>query len=181
MKKAKLLKHAPAPTPALTDKEVAVRKEKVVKESLSLDTGSVEEGPEESSLVATKPPPMSGDGDLVKVVFLKDAEAFEWIVTPLSNLGKGSKVAVRAYSFDQPSVVEALKEASTRGVDTSLVSDRSQSSGKTKQQLQVLKELKSSGTKVRLVAGLGVNQAYRGDGRTVRVGSKLQGLHRSKC
>lgn len=43
-----------------------------------------------------------------------------------------------------------------------------------------MKELKSSGAKVRLTSGLGVNEAYRSDGRAVRVGAKLQGLHHAK-
>lgn len=61
-----------------------------------------------------------------------------------------------------------------------MVCDRAQAAGRTKQQLQVLKELKSSGAKVRLTSGLGVNEAYRSDGRAVRVGAKLQGLHHAK-
>ena len=76
--------------------------------------------------------------------------------------------------------MEAVRSAASRGCDTYLVCDRSQASGKTKQQLQVLKELRSVGTKVKLASGLGVNQAYRSDGRSVRVGSRLQGLHHAK-
>jgi hypothetical protein len=155
-------------------------KRKVIRESLSLDTGLVEERPEQSLLALPEHAHHSGDGDQAKVVFLKDGEVFEWITINFSKLGKGSKACIRAYSFDQPDVVEAVRSAASRGCDTYLVCDRSQASGKTKQQLQVLKELRSVGTKVKLASGLGVNQAYRSDGRSVRVGSRLQGLHHAK-
>ena len=60
------------------------------------------------------------------------------------------------------------------------MTDQSQASGKTKAQLQVLKELQSAGAKLRLVAGTAVNAAYEGDGRGVKVGSKIKGLHHAK-
>lgn len=155
-------------------------KRKVIRESLSLDTGSVEGRPVQNLLALPEYVHSSGDGDQANVVFLKDGEVFEWITNQFGKLSKGSKACIRAYSFDQPDVVEAVKSAASRGCDTYLVCDRSQASGKTKQQLQVLKELRSVGTKVKLASGLGVNQAYRSDGRSVRVGSRLQGLHHAK-
>jgi phosphatidylserine/phosphatidylglycerophosphate/cardiolipin synthase-like enzyme len=61
-----------------------------------------------------------------------------------------------------------------------VVADRSQAAGKTKTQLQMLKELRSSGVRVRLTEGLNVSQAYERDNRAVRLGRKLRGLQHGK-
>ena len=84
---------------------------------------------------------------------IPDAETFDWLVQVLESVGKGGCVLVRAYSFDQPDVINSLKRATERGCLTMVVADRSQAAGKTKTQLQMLKELRSSGVRVRLTEG----------------------------
>ena len=122
----------------------------------------------------------SDDMDRCRVKFLRDAETFDWLVQVLESVGKGGRVLVRAYSFDQPDVINSLKQATERGCLTMVVADRSQAAGKTKTQLQMLKELRSSGVRVRLTEGLNVSQAYERDNRSVRLGRKLRGLQHGK-
>ena len=69
-----------------------------------------------------------------------------------------------AYSFDQPSVVEALE--AHRG-KVRLLADVSQTNGRTKQQYQVLLRLQRSGCNVRVGTGTSVRDAYSADGRDI--------------
>ena len=43
------------------------------------------------------------------------SETFDWLVRALESVGRSGRVLVRAYSFDQPDVICALKQASERG------------------------------------------------------------------
>ena len=124
--------------------------------------------------------PAEDGTDSCRVRFLKDGEAFEWALEKLSKLRQGSRALIRAYSLDQPCLVEALRSAASKGCQTCVVADKSQSAGRTKQQLQVLKELRSVGVRVRLTSGHSVNQAYASDNRSVQIGRNLKGLHHAK-
>ena len=68
----------------ISDRDDSAFKRKVIRESLSLDTGLVEERPEQSLLALPEHAHNSGDGDQAKVVFLKDGEVFEWITINFS-------------------------------------------------------------------------------------------------
>ena len=144
---------------------------------------------EESSAGATAPrqeasagvaTPREGRWTDGKIRFLADAATFEACEEAIASLNGQGKIYTRAYSFDQPGMVRVLKEALEKGCRVHLVTDQSQATGKTKAQLQVLKELQSSGARVRLVTGNSVNAAYEGDGRGVKVGGKIKGLHHAK-
>ena len=89
---------------------------------------------------------------------------------------------LRAYSFDAPSVLEALEAAVARGASCSLVADASQCS-KTKLQWQSLKRVATAGVSVRLASGRSVRDAYVSDGRDAAVGAGLmcKGLHHAKA
>ena len=87
---------------------------------------------------------------------------------------------LRAYSCDQPDVVDALLSIVGRGVKVSIIMDQTQSSGRTKNQLQVAKQLQVAGVKVHMTKGKSVSAAYQADRRKVKVGSGLQGLHHPK-
>ena len=67
-----------------------------------------------------------------------------------------------------------------RGSKVWIVTDGSQARGSTKQQLQSLKMLRESGGLIRICCGNSVGAAYEEDGRSVKVGGKLRGLHHSK-
>ena len=90
------------------------------------------------------------------------------------------KVMLRAYSFDAPSVLEALEAAVARGASCSLIADASQCS-KTKLQWQSLKRVVTAGVSVRLATGRSVRDAYVSDGRGAAVGAGLKGLHHAKA
>ena len=197
MEKARTIKTPGASSQAEAVEDSQDFKAKVIKESLSLDSGRGSDGPPLSLSRAGSAPsqpgrealedqPPSGQKeedsgmDRCKVRFLRDSEAFEWLIQSLEMTGRGSRVLLRAYSFDQPDVIHSLKGSSERGCLTMVVTDRSQAAGKTKAQLQVLKELRASGVRVRLADGLNVNQAYESDRRSVRVGRKLRGLQHGK-
>ena len=111
---------------------------------------------------------------------LEDSSTFEFLVKELKGCPSQSKIYIRAYSFDQPDLVTGLKACMEKGARVQMISDLSQASGKTKQQLQVLKELQSSGAKIRMIRGLPVNAAYAADRRSVKVGTGLRGLHHAK-
>ena len=87
---------------------------------------------------------------------------------------------LRAYSFDAPSVLEALEAAVARGASCSLIADASQCS-KTKLQWQSLKRVATAGVSVRLATGRSVRDAYVSDGRGAAVGAGLKGLHHAKA
>ena len=86
--KAKSLKEAvKSAPPTVLNKDSAAYKEKVVRESLSLDTG-VDEG---SGLLAL---PSKGNEDQARVQFLKDGESFEWVANVFNSLGRGCKAYI---------------------------------------------------------------------------------------
>ena len=191
VEKAKTLKGTEAPSQTNAIEDAQDFKRKVIKESLSLDSGrgsNVDEPTtalESGSVAIPRPKALkdkaeSDEMDRCRVKFLRDAETFDWLVQVLESVGKGGRVLVRAYSFDQPDVINSLKQATERGCLTMVVADRSQAAGKTKTQLQMLKELRSSGVRVRLTEGLNVSQAYERDNRSVRLGRKLRGLQHGK-
>ena len=115
-----------------------------------------------------------------QVTLLEDGSTFEFLKEELRELPSQSRVYVRAYSFDQPDLVGGLKACVERGVRVHVVADVSQASGKTKLQLQVLKELQSAGARVKLTKGLPVGNAYAADKRSVKVGAGLRGIHHAK-
>ena len=63
-------------------------------------------------------------GDAKDIHFVKDGEAFDWMVGKLEDAKQGSEILIRAYSFDQPTVVASLKQAMERGAHAKLVADR---------------------------------------------------------
>ena len=77
----------------------------------------------------------------------------------LAKTKSRDKVFLRAYSFDAPSVLEALEGACARGAACCLIADASQCS-KTKLQWQSLKRVASAGVAVRLATGHSVRDAY---------------------
>ena len=158
---------------AILDQEAAK-----VRESLSLD--SHREDSAVAAVSSRRGASLSGSGDPCRAVHLHDGEFFGWVLQQLEHLGRNGRALVRAYSLDQPAVVQAIKAASERGCMAMVVADKSQARGKTKMQLQALKELQAGGVRVRLLEGLSVNSAYQGDGRSTRTGKKLLGLHHSK-
>ena len=101
-------------------------------------------------------------------------------VDVLAKTRSRDRVYLRAYSFDAPSVLEALEAACARGAVCSLVADASQCS-KTKLQWQSLKRVASAGVNVRFAAGHSVRDAYVADGRGATVGAGLKGLHHAKA
>ena len=115
-----------------------------------------------------------------QVAYLVNSAALEEAVEIMKKAKVGWQICVRAYSFDQPDLVSALKEAASRGAACKLISDQSQANGKTKNQVQSLKEVQSAGVQVRLACGSSVNAAYQSDGRAVRAGRGLMGLHHAK-
>ena len=121
-----------------------------------------------------------GKSTTCQVQYLKDDAPFPIFVGLCEELGSGSSVYLRAYSCDQPDVVDALLSIVGRGVKVSVIMDQTQSSGKTKNQLQVAKQLQVSGVKVHMTKGKSVSAAYQADRRKVKVGSGLQGLHHAK-
>ena len=88
---------------------------------------------------------VSDTGDAKEIHFLKDGETFEWTIKKLAGVKQGGRILIRAYSFDQPAVVASLIGAIEKGGQAKLITDRSQAAGKTKQQLQVLKQLRNTG------------------------------------
>ncbi|CAE7685788.1 pol [Symbiodinium sp. KB8] len=98
----------------------------------------------------------------------------------LAKTKSRDKVFLRAYSFDAPSVLEALEGACARGAACCLIADASQCS-KTKLQWQSLKRVASAGVAVRLATGHSVRDAYAADGRGAVVGAGLKGLHHAKA
>ena len=98
----------------------------------------------------------------------------------LAKTKSRDKVFLRAYSFDAPSVLEALEGACARGAACCLIADASQCS-KTKLQWQSLKRVASAGVVVRLATGNSVRDAYAADGRGAAVGAGLKGLHHAKA
>ena len=98
----------------------------------------------------------------------------------LAKTKSRDKVFLRAYSFDAPSVLEALEGACARGAVCCLIADSSQCS-KTKLQWQSLKRVASAGVAVRLATGHSVRDAYAADGRGAVVGAGLKGLHHAKA
>ena len=150
VEKAKTLKGTEAPPQTNAIEDAQDFKRKVIKESLSLDSGrgsNVDEPTtalEAGSVAVPRPKALkdkaeSDDMDRCRVKFLRDAETFDWPVQVLESVGKGGRVLVRAYSFDQPDVINSLKQATERGCLTMVVADRSQAAGKTKTQLQMMK------------------------------------------
>ena len=101
-------------------------------------------------------------------------------VSTLNESDRTSEIYIRAYSFDQPDVIQAAQAALMRGSKVWIVTDGSQTRGSTKQQLQSLKMLRESGGQIRICCGNSVGAAYEEDGRSVKVGGKLRGLHHSK-
>ena len=97
-----------------------------------------------------------------------------YVAAGLDALAKAKsrdKVFLRAYSFDAPSVLEALEAACARGASCSLIADASQCS-KTKLQWQSLKRVATAGVSVRLASGRSVRDAYVSDGRGASTSSK---------
>ena len=101
-------------------------------------------------------------------------------ISVLATAKSRDKVMLRAYSFDAPSVLEALEAAVARGATCSLIADASQCS-KTKLQWQSLKRVATAGVNVRLATGRSVRDAYVSDGRGAAVGAGLKGLHHAKA
>ena len=101
-------------------------------------------------------------------------------ISVLATAKSRDKVMLRAYSFDAPSVLEALEAAVARGASCSLIADASQCS-KTKLQWQSLKRVATAGVSVRLASGRSVRDAYVSDGRGAAVGAGLKGLHHAKA
>ena len=115
-----------------------------------------------------------------ELIYLDGKEALDRAVTMLESAGRGAEVYVRAYSFDQPDVVQAVQAALVRGSKVWVVTDGSQARGSTKMQLQAVKMIREAGALVRLCCGGSVSTAYGEDKRDVRVGGKLKGLHHAK-
>ncbi|CAE7297016.1 pol, partial [Symbiodinium sp. CCMP2456] len=106
-----------------------------------------------------------------------------YVAAGIAVLGRArsrDKVYLRAYSFDAPSILEALEGVCARGAACSLIADASQC-GKTKLQWQSLKRVATAGVSVRLAAGHSVRDAYLSDGRGATVGAGLKGLRHSKA
>ena len=101
-------------------------------------------------------------------------------ISVLATAKSRDKVMLRAYSFDAPSVLEALEAAVARGATCSLIADAFQCS-KTKLQWQSLKRVATAGVNVRLATGRSVRDAYVSDGRGAAVGAGLKGLHHAKA
>ena len=74
-----------------------------------------------------------------ELIYLDGKEALDRAVTMLESAGRGAEVYVRAYSFDQPDVVQAVQAALVRGSKVWVVTDGSQARGSTKMQLQAVK------------------------------------------
>ena len=191
VEKAKTLKGAEAPSRTNAIEDAQDFERKVIKESLSLDSGRGSNVDEPTTALASVPIGIprpkalknkaeSDEMDQCRAKFLRDAETFDWLVQVLESVGKGGRALVQAYSFDQPDVINSLKRATERGCLTMVVADRSQAAGKTKTQLQMLKELRSSGVQVRLTEGFNVSQAYEKDKRSVKLGRELRGLQHGK-
>ncbi|CAE7642797.1 pol, partial [Symbiodinium sp. CCMP2592] len=90
------------------------------------------------------------------------------------------KLYLRAYSFDSPSVIEAIELACGRGALCNIIADSSQCR-RTKLQWQALKRAAQAGARVRLCSGSSVRDAYVADGRGPAVGAGLKGLHHAKA
>eukprot|EP00435_Cladocopium_sp_Y103_P043665 s3930_g12.t1 len=108
-----------------------------------------------------------GPSSTCEVRFLKDDIALKVFCELVSGLTAGGQVLLRAYSCDQPDVVKALTESSSRSVRISMICDQGQTGGKTKAQLQCLKQLQASGVRVKLCKGKSVQAAYKNDSRNV--------------
>ena len=122
----------------------------------------------------------SGNCSVLELDYLEGKEALSRIVVIIDGADRTAEIRLRAYSFDQPDVIQAAQSALSRGAKLWVIVDGSQSRGGTKQQLQSLKMLRESGGNVRICCGANVGQAYEEDGRDVKVGGKLRGLHHSK-
>ena len=121
-----------------------------------------------------------GPSAICEIKFLKDDIALKVFCELVSGLTAGGQVFLRAYSCDQPDVVRVLLDSSNRSVRVSLICDQGQTGGRTKAQLQCLKQLQASGVRVKLCRGKSVQAAYKNDNRNVSVGSGLRGLHHAK-
>ena len=98
-----------------------------------------------------------------ELIYLDGKEALDRAVTMLESAGRGAEVYVRAYSFDQPDVVQAVQAALVRGSKVWVVTDGSQARGSTKMQLQAVKMIREAGALVRLCCGGSVSTAYGED------------------
>eukprot|EP00435_Cladocopium_sp_Y103_P068284 s758_g31.t1 len=121
-----------------------------------------------------------GASTTCQVQYLKDDATFPVFAELVKGLAAGSTVHLRAYSCDQPDTVDSLLCAVSRGIKVAVLMDQTQASGKTKNQLQLAKQLQVSGVKVRMTRGKSIAEAYTNDRRSTKVGSGLQGLHHAK-
>ena len=142
----------------------------------SAETLAIEDAP----AVISDAEKSSKDCGVLDLLYLDGKEALEKIAAIVLSADHSAEVRVRAYSFDQPDVLISIKQALSRSAKVWIVCDSSQANGKTKQQLQGLKELREAGAQIRVCCGVEINAAYVEDQRSVRVGSKLKGLHHSK-
>ena len=167
---------------------VAAKKEEKKREETGCFGGIASKGsdskkepvPPAETLAIEDGPAVAENLSQAQVAYLVNSSALEEAVEIMKKAKVGWQICVRAYSFDQPDLVSALKEAASRGAACKLISDQSQANGKTKNQVQSVKEVQSAGVQVRLACGSSVNAAYQSDGRAVRVGRGLMGLHHAK-
>ena len=117
---------------------------------------------------------------ICEVKYLKDEKTFEMLTGLVKQLQSGSTVHFRAYSLDQPQVIESLVDACGKGIRVSILADGTQAGGRTKNQMQVLKQLQNAGAKVSVVKGRSVRGAYESDNRGANIGGGLKGLHHAK-
>ena len=82
-----------------------------------------------------------GPSTICEVKFLKDDIALKVFCELVSGLTAGGQVFLRAYSCDQPDVARVLSDSSNRLVRVSLICGQGQTGGRTKAQLQCLKQL----------------------------------------
>ena len=165
---------------------VAAKKEEKKREESGCFSGIASKGSKKEPVLPAETlaiedgPVVSENLSQAQVAYLVNSAALEEAVEIMNKAKVGWQICVRAYSFDQPDLVSALKEAASRGAACKLISDQSQANGKTKNQVQSLKEVQSAGVQVRLACGSSVNAAYQSDGRAVRAGRVLMGLHHAK-
>ena len=116
----------------------------------------------------------SGNCSVLELDYLEGKEALSRIMVIINGADRTAEIRLRAYSFDQPDVIQAAQSALSRGAKLWVIVDGSQSRGGTKQQLQSLKMLRESGGNVRICCVANIGQAYEEDGRDVKIGGKLR-------
>ena len=169
-----------------TKKEEKKKEEVGCFEGLTSKRGSKKEpSPPVETLAIEDAPAVTVDAEkdgknsgVEELIYLDGKVALDRAVSMLNESDRTSEIFVRAYSFDQPDVVQSVRDALTRGAKVWVITDGSQARGSTKLQLQAVKMIREAGALVRLCCGGSVNAAYDEDKRDVRVGGKLRGLHR---